>query len=305
VIDFRYHIVSIVAVFLALAVGIVLGSGPLKDDISGFLEARTDQLASQKVELQDEVAALRTEVESSQEYAALVQGNVVDGLLIAQPVALVLLPGVSGDAVDDVESAIDLAGGRVAERIEIRDGWTDPDQRDVLGRLAEDLVRGGETTDAYELAAQALAGAVVTDNDRLIGQPFAPSSEILGAFEELEFVRVEDGPITRSGAAIILGSDDLSEAVTGRLLPLFAALEADAQGAVVSAPITSAEAGGVVAAVRDSDLSDTVSTVDRLDTPQGVTVTVLALVDQRRGIVGHYGSGPGADGPAPDPVPSN
>ncbi|HUV47611.1 MAG TPA: copper transporter, partial [Actinomycetes bacterium] len=33
-IDFRYHIVSIVAIFMALAVGIVLGSGPLKDDIS-------------------------------------------------------------------------------------------------------------------------------------------------------------------------------------------------------------------------------------------------------------------------------
>jgi len=45
VIDFRYHLVSIAAVFLALAVGIVLGSGPLKDDISGFLEDRTAQLA--------------------------------------------------------------------------------------------------------------------------------------------------------------------------------------------------------------------------------------------------------------------
>ena len=47
--------------FLALAVGIVLGSGPLKDDISGFLEDRTEQLGQEKVELQDEVSALRSE----------------------------------------------------------------------------------------------------------------------------------------------------------------------------------------------------------------------------------------------------
>ncbi|NIS33816.1 MAG: copper transporter, partial [Actinobacteria bacterium] len=30
-IDFRYHLVSIIAVFFALAVGIVLGAGPLGD----------------------------------------------------------------------------------------------------------------------------------------------------------------------------------------------------------------------------------------------------------------------------------
>jgi hypothetical protein len=62
VIDFRYHVVSIVAVFIALAVGIVLGSGPLKDDISGFLEDRTEQLAQEKVELQGEVSALRQDL---------------------------------------------------------------------------------------------------------------------------------------------------------------------------------------------------------------------------------------------------
>ena len=36
-IDFRYHLVSLVSVFLALAVGIVLGAGPLKDPISDGL----------------------------------------------------------------------------------------------------------------------------------------------------------------------------------------------------------------------------------------------------------------------------
>ena len=42
-IDFRYHVVSLVSVFLALAVGIVLGAGPLNEGISTGI---TDQVVS-------------------------------------------------------------------------------------------------------------------------------------------------------------------------------------------------------------------------------------------------------------------
>src|SRR5206468_1259154 len=43
-IDFRYHLVSLVAVFLALAVGILLGAGPLKDPIGATLTQSVKQL---------------------------------------------------------------------------------------------------------------------------------------------------------------------------------------------------------------------------------------------------------------------
>ena len=36
-IDFRYHIVSIVSIFMALAVGIVLGAGPLEGELVAML----------------------------------------------------------------------------------------------------------------------------------------------------------------------------------------------------------------------------------------------------------------------------
>lgn len=304
-IDFRYHIVSIVAIFLALAVGIVLGSGPLKDDISGFLEARTAQLGREKVELQGQVAELRAEQESAQTYAELVQPNVVGGLLVAQPVVLVLLPGASQDSTNAVAEAIDQAGGLITARVEIQEAWTDPEQLDALGQLAADLVRGGGDTDPYDLAGQALAGALVTKNARLIGQPFTPSIGILAAFEDAGFLKVNQDPAARAGSAIVLGSDVVSEESSAALLPLLTALDADSQGEVVGGPLPSAAPGGIVAAVRDSDLNGEVSTVDRLETAQGVSVVVLALVDERNGEVGHYGSGPNSDGPAPDPVPGS
>ena len=48
VIDFRYHLVSLVSVFLALAVGIVLGAGPLKESIGDTLTGQVEQLRGEK-----------------------------------------------------------------------------------------------------------------------------------------------------------------------------------------------------------------------------------------------------------------
>ena len=42
-IDFRYHLVSLISVFLALAVGVVLGAGPLQSSLGNALN---DQVAS-------------------------------------------------------------------------------------------------------------------------------------------------------------------------------------------------------------------------------------------------------------------
>ncbi len=180
-IDFRYHIVSIVAIFLALAVGIVLGSGPLNDDISGFLEDRTNALASDKVELQTAVSRLTSDVESSQRYAQLVQPAVLDGLLVTQPVVVVVLPDASGDSVKEVQTAIDQAGGRMTERVDIDKSWTDPDKMASLGAVADALPHAGDSSgDAYEVAGQVLAGALVTNDISSAGQPDRASTVVLG-----------------------------------------------------------------------------------------------------------------------------
>jgi hypothetical protein len=47
VIDFRYHLVSIVAVFLALAIGIVLGSTELQGPAFSLLDKTTSKLQSE------------------------------------------------------------------------------------------------------------------------------------------------------------------------------------------------------------------------------------------------------------------
>jgi len=58
VIDFRYHLVSIVAVFLALAIGIVLGSTELQGPVYNILSRTTSSLQGQLANVSSQRTAL-------------------------------------------------------------------------------------------------------------------------------------------------------------------------------------------------------------------------------------------------------
>lgn len=302
-IDFRYHIVSIVAIFMALAVGIVLGSGPLKDDISGFLEDRTQQLAQEKVDLQSEVSALREEIDSSEQFAELSQPVLVDGLLTAHITTVVVLPDVDGDQVDAVEDVVAAAGGSVGERITIESAWSDPEQSEILGRVAETLARGGRDEDPYQLASEVLADALLTPGGRAVGEPSSDSIAVLAAFENEGFISADEDEVIRGDTAIVIGPAGVVPNADLAVMPLLTAFDDVGVGTVLTAPLGSDQAEGVVGVLRGSEVDGVVSSEDRLDTVNGVTVTILALAEQTAGGVGHYGTGEGSDGPAPDPLP--
>jgi hypothetical protein len=63
--------------------------------------------------------------------------------------------------------------------------------------------------------------------------------------------------------------------------------------------------GSALSSFRDDEaLGEAVATVDDLDLVQGRVAAALALADLRSGVRGHFGYGPGADGPLPDrPAP--
>jgi hypothetical protein len=303
VIDFRYHLVSIAAVFLALAVGIVLGSGPLKDDISGFLEDRTAQLAKEKVDLQHQISALRNDQSAYEDFAKLTQPVLVENLLNDRVVTLFVLPDASGDQVNAVKSAIEEGGGTVGEEVEIKSAWSDPGQRDVLARVAEDVTKGGRANDTYALASEALAQAVMVPGGRATGDPYQEGGLTLGSFEQAGLISADEAEVIRGDAAVVVGPATPVTDADLTLVPLLSALDQAGAGTVLAAPNGSADGDGIVAALRASDANGTVSSVDRLDTTSGVTVTILALAEQLAGGVGQYGTGPDANGPAPDPLP--
>jgi hypothetical protein len=143
VINLRYHIVSITAVFLALGIGLTLGStfldrvtvDTLKNQLDTVqarvdeTEAENDDLAGRVGSLEDRDAALAEELPE----------RVLGGHLDAVPVLVLAASGADGELVDDTVAALAAAGAEVAGTWSLTDRWMldDTDEVDELSALLD------------------------------------------------------------------------------------------------------------------------------------------------------------------------
>jgi hypothetical protein len=311
VIDFRYHLVSIVAVFLALAVGIALGAGPLKDPVDVALGNQTEALREERNQLRTQVDELDARVAYDDAWSAAAADPLVRGRLLDQRVVVVLLPGADSAAADAAEDALEAAGASITGVVTLLDAWSDPDQEAALDDLIERLAASGGAPDeaddtAYDRAGQALGEALVSADPALIGIPSEGSAALLSALVDLDVIEVSGTPEERAGLAYVVADDapedpaaDDAERARSAVLPLIRSLDGGL-GSVVAGPEGSSAEGSVVRAVRDDgDLRSAVSTVDIADVASGRTSAVVALARQGNGETGHYGTGADADGAAP------
>ena len=88
-IDFRYHLVSIVSIFLALAVGIALGAGPLQQPIGQTLSSQVSTLRQEKDNLRTQLTAAQQQADAADEFAATVAPQLVASRLGGRSVVLV------------------------------------------------------------------------------------------------------------------------------------------------------------------------------------------------------------------------
>ena len=95
-IDFRYHLVSIVAVFLALAIGIVVGSTALKPAVLSGLQKTADAEKKRIDALYAQNNLNKQQIAADQAYAQAGEHQMLSGLLDGQRVVLVTAPGVPG-----------------------------------------------------------------------------------------------------------------------------------------------------------------------------------------------------------------
>jgi copper transport outer membrane protein MctB len=111
VVDFRYHALSLVAVFLALGIGIVLGV-----TVGDSLVSRADQ--NLRDSLRDDVTEARQEARDEQalgsrrdEVIDEASREVVDGRLRGISVGVIAIGDLPGSIADSIEEAIDTSGG--------------------------------------------------------------------------------------------------------------------------------------------------------------------------------------------------
>jgi len=302
VINLRYHLISVASIFFALAVGIALGAGPLQESLADNLvnQASEDPVAGD--ELRAEVAASDA-LDLADGYASATARTVVGSLLAGRTVMLAPLPGANPDDVRVTGDLVAAAGGTVVSTVTVTAKMLDPADRVLADGLARNILgqdddsRSG-TAGTYPLLGQAFALALLTRSDN----PPLQDSDANGAeatLVEAGFINVEGGTDRLAQLVLLVAGDPPVDAVEGQAeveAELAAAFALGSLGAVVAG--TSAVDGSAVAAVRGSAASNTVSSVDIVDLSAGRVAAVLAVAEQARGGVGHYGL-TGDDGAVP------
>ncbi|MDY5584661.1 MAG: copper transporter [Arcanobacterium sp.] len=138
-IDFRYHIVSLGAVFIALAVGIILGAGPLQNSIGETLSNEVTALKETNSELRSENDALRTDLTTNQELLQEALPALLVDTSIGQNVVLISLPNTTSEDIASATETVNATGAKVVGVVRLTTAWVDQDASAYRTALAEQL----------------------------------------------------------------------------------------------------------------------------------------------------------------------
>jgi copper transport outer membrane protein MctB len=120
----RYHVASLAAVFLALGVGILIGTGLGKNVINGATSKLESSLKSDLDSARGQVATLRGQLHQQQDFAQSVYPALTNGALRGERVAVVALGGVDGSLRADIERVLgqqNATGARIREFVVVRE----------------------------------------------------------------------------------------------------------------------------------------------------------------------------------------
>ena len=309
-IDFRYHLVTIVSVFLALTVGIVLGTTALRGPIQDTLSSNVTRLSSDKQGLQGDVSQLQGQVQAADRFALAVAPTMVRDSLAGQRVLLVTTPQTPAALVDALQPLLTSAGASITGQLRLLPALSAPGSRQLVDDLVAKVVPAGltlPTGDPVPRAGAELAAALAVPP---AGKGLGPDATraIVSAFQEADLVQYVPKARGVAGAtlALVLAPATLADAgQSAALLSTAAALDDRSSGTVVATPGATSSSGSLLAALRkDSGLAAGVSTVDNIDQGIGQVAAILALAEQAKGRTGQYGAGPDTNGPLPAAGPS-
>ncbi|GAA2728204.1 copper transporter [Cellulomonas aerilata] len=318
-IDFRYHIVSLISVFLALAVGIALGAGPLEQTIGNTLTGQVEVLRQDRDALRAELDRSRTTADRQGVFLEGAAPRLLAGTLTDRRVAVVSLGAVDEESRVGVEEQLADAGATVSARVQVTDLWTDPTLRSFRQALAANLVTyldpapatgAGTEAELAEALAQGLTGADPAAPDQL-SEPAGIILELLASGES-ELITVAEPVAAPADAVVVLVADqpeaqDEDDAapepdadVVAAHVAIVSAAEARSEGAVLAGD-TTVPGDLVTTVLADGDLAAGLSTVTGFGTVTGQVSVPLALNAHIGGRVGHYGFADGLTA-VPEPV---
>ncbi|QWC85173.1 copper transporter [Nocardioidaceae bacterium] len=318
-ISFRYHVVTLVSVFLALAVGIALGGGPLQGEVDDSLVGQIEADRARKATLSDRISALRSDLRYTDAFAEALSPEVVDGSLEGNAVAVVTLPGANDALVPDLTTLVEQAGGSVAATYRLSPALLDPEQRQLVDELGRQLVAGAEDVQvtgdpaAYERMGQIIGRAIGVQG---APEPLDAGAEALqSGLATAELLASAGSTDTRADLVLVVAPPGIAEGTAAAeddaasfersgageiLASLLSGVDEQVDGVVLTGPTSAAvDDGALRSLLADVGAARRVSTVDPVNLTTGKVALVLALAEQAAGGVGHYSAAGGSDGALP------
>jgi hypothetical protein len=304
VINFRYHIVSLTAVFLALAIGLVVGTAALNGPASEYLNDEVKRISKQNDALRDEVNLLKDEAQQEEKFAAEALPYLIGDRLAGRRVLLMTTADADKEYVDGVLKDFEVAKVKVTGRITVQKKFIEPASKESLLELVDLSTPPGinglpANSNGVETSAALLAAVLV---DRTPAVTADDRRKVIAAYRDYIVPTPEvTGP---AEAVVLLTGAPYAEKDDAKLNGAlkFLVEQFDKAGALVVAGNGTGGEGNLVAAVRGDAALTKVSTVDNIASPQGRAAALLALAEQVEGKAGAYGIGDGATALIPKPA---
>jgi len=315
-IDFRYHIVSIVAVFLALGLGLLVGATALQPTALGGLISLSQREHEQIGAALATNRQLNRQLDSNDQWAQANAPQLLHGLLAGERVVVVEAPGASSQVVSGVSDALAEAGATVSGQVQIQDKFFDVSRatQQQLTQLAQRFTPVAVSLQGSPVAqaSQAIAGAILTKDGAgqpVAGQRDSASAALLSGFGAEGFLAVNGQPDARATLAIVIIPDtpqstSISNPQSQRLVTLAQQLNLAGQGTVVAGSVDGSGPGSVIDVMRNGGRAGHLSSVDNANHTIGQIVVAQALAEQLRGVSGSYGATSSAASAAPSPAPT-
>lgn len=282
--NFRYHALSLVAVFLSLAIGLLLGVAI--GDKGLVSSAEKDVRASLREDVraaQEERDAALDSLAERQRFEAEAYPALVGDRLAGRRIALIGLGGASDRMWNLTKDALQGSGARLVSVSVVRE----PPRLEELATLAEGT--------RYEQLAQ--DPELLEPFARRIGVQFTRGGRLLQSVRRELLVQGSGVPRGVDGVVLVRSSPELDDEAAAEQLDAFEAALVEGLRAggvpVVGVETTDAEASQI-----EWFKGHEMSSVDDLDDPIGRAALVFALAGQR----GSFGVKPTADGGRLPPI---
>ncbi len=304
--SFRFHLVSLVAVFLALALGIGMGATVIDKATVESLKRRVVSVEATNTAVNQRVDVLNAQINRDRAYQERISPYATAKALTGVPVVIITWKGIDQSLQTDIRKSLTDASADVlgtisltpkialndAKSVEqarqlLTSSATEPSQlQQILLARISSVLAGSSTPDA--LGGLVNAGFVEWDGTR-----GATVESVSFASARIVMLSTESPPVANDAVMIPLARL-FAVQPTRRVVVVEPGRDAD--------PTKNQNASRAVFVdlIRnDTELKKSVSTVDNIEMPEGRVGAILALVELANGKVGSYGVASSAEGLIP------